>query len=111
MSEFGFWQRWGLELDDRQFANAFLVLGVLAAQYFVKDRSELQDVLLAALRRAQEKDKLLPWRFANRDQPAQVGNDRRVVLSDLNPWQVARAWTDIVDGTPLRPAFRSSAIP
>jgi len=111
MSEFGFWQRWGLELDDRQFANAFLVLGVLAAQYFVKDRSELQDVLLAALRRAQEKDKLLPWRFANRDQPAQVGNDRRVVLSDLNPWQVARAWTDIVDGTAIAPRVQILSYP
>jgi hypothetical protein len=114
MNEFGFWQRWGLELDDEQFANAFLVLGVLATSPFMKDRfsseKDLQKVLLATLKLSQEKDKLLPWRFPKRNQHAKIGNEK-IFLFGLNPCQVANAWKDIVSGTAIAPRVQILSYP
>jgi len=114
MNEFGFWEQWGLELDDKQFANAFLVLGVLATSPFVKGQyspgKDLQEVLSAALKLSQEKNKLLQWRFPKRDQRVRIGDDG-VLLSGLNSRQVANAWKDVVDGTAVGPRVQILSYP
>ncbi|MBF8304641.1 MAG: hypothetical protein HW399_1016, partial [Dehalococcoidia bacterium] len=128
MNDFDFWQRWGLELNDTEFANALLVLGVLATSPFpempqeaaiplvinnlsnLPGKHELQELLLAALKLSQGKDKLLPWRFPKPNQRANVYN-RRVLLSNLNPNQVANAWKGIDDGTTAAPRIQVLSYP
>lgn len=115
MNEFGFWQRWGLELDDTQFANAFLVLGVLAAHLEVirgfSSEKDLSGVLSKVLKRTKGKDKLLSWRFPHRYETIYIGNDE-VDLCDLNPKKVANAWGNIVDNrTILAPRVEISGYP
>jgi hypothetical protein len=114
MNDFEFWQGWGLELDDGEFANALLVLGVLATLPFSKSEfipgKDLQELLLTTLKLSQEKDKLLPWRFPKRNQHAKIHNNT-VFLSNLNPNQVANAWKGIGDGTTTAPRIQVLSYP
>ncbi|HOW54036.1 MAG TPA: hypothetical protein PLR60_05205 [Syntrophorhabdaceae bacterium] len=115
MDEFGFWQQWGMELDDRSFANAFTALGVLAAPlpddepFSIKDLSgdlfktsrgleqafcamrspvsKLRDIL----QRSRDIKGIVPWRFPGRDQSVKIGEEE-VLLSSLKPSQMADAW-------------------
>lgn len=114
MNDFEFWERWGLELDDAAFANALLVLGVLATRPFHKSESipgkDLQDLLVAALKLSREKDNLLPWRFPKRSQRTKIHNET-ALLSDLSPGQIANAWKGIGDGVAAAPRLQVLSYP
>jgi hypothetical protein len=61
MSEFDFWQRWGIDLDDTAFANAWAALGVAAAAG--RRRDSPKDTIAKALHAARELEGRLPWAF------------------------------------------------
>lgn len=96
MDEFSFWQKWGLELDDRTFANAFLALGILAAaRPSSKDQSvsggNPEERLRAVLQAAKTKGQLTLWRFPKRRNSLQIGG-KKVLLSALSPSLATKAW-------------------
>lgn len=114
MGEFDFWQKWGLELNDKQFADAFTALGVLAASFqniqdanssepstpeppdeFSSELSEIDSLrldLIAALYNPFE----VPWRFPIHSQQIWIGK-HRVLLSSLNPIKIAEIWKSIIN--------------
>jgi hypothetical protein len=107
MAEFDFWRKWGLELDDAQFAGAFTALGVLAAAppytHSGADTAPLREQCEHALRSALHYPLAVPsrgraavqWRFPVPKRTVRL-TTRRVRLSDLDPQCVAQAWQSIV---------------
>ena len=94
MREFDFWQRWGLGLDDTQFANAFMVLGLLAAAPGAGAEPAIEAFrkrLNSALKGGPEKRTVLTWRFPTARKLVRAG-DRLVSLADLTPGDLAALW-------------------
>lgn len=134
MDEFGFWQQWGMELDDRSFANAFTALGVLAAplpddepspakdlsgDLFKTSRgieqafcakpspvSRLQDIL----QRSHDMKNIVPWRFPGRGRSVKIG-DEEVLLSSFEPSLMADAWGNSICEFGVEPRFQIIGYP
>ena len=119
MEEFNYWTRWGLGLNDKQFANAFTTLGVFAASLASsQDEGLLEpsqpatdiehllykiDLKMAVFNLILpfRKDKfIVPWRFPIHDQYVQVGK-RHVLLSSLNPQELAEVWETLINDTKI----------
>jgi hypothetical protein len=98
MNEFEFWQKWGLQLNEKQFANAFLALGIVAQTNIKRnpDSSEdsLNDILKKVTGLSKGKDSMIPWHFPERHQKIKIG-DEIVFLSDLDPLEVGNAWKEV----------------
>jgi hypothetical protein len=102
MSAFDFWQRWGIDLDDTTFANAWAALGVAAAarrRQRVTPIERLGEVFEAA----QAEGGLMPWTFPD------PGSARRepVLVRGTTPYHWAAAWNQQVktenDRDPVNP--------
>lgn len=96
MGEFDWWQRWGIDLDDTSFANAWAALGVAAAAR--GPRGLPHEVVARAMLTASRSEGRVPWAFplanASRSVPALV---RRTLPED---W--TRAWAAVADEPRLR---------
>jgi hypothetical protein len=114
MDEFGFWQKWGLELDDTAFANAFLALGILSAVPSSKDPSmsgeNLQERLRAVLAISKKSGRPVAWRFPKQRNSVQMGGER-VILSSLSPLLVAKVWNTALQGSDIKPRFQILGYP
>lgn len=113
MNEFDFWQRWGMELDDRAFANAFNALGVLAAplrEYESLSGLDLYEKLQAILEISRDMNHVVPWRFPAGRQSVKIRNEG-VALSDLKPPVVKDAWLTALRNSEARPRFQVIAYP
>lgn len=91
MSEFDFWQRWGIDLDDISFANAWGALGIAAAARGPRARPD--EVVARAIRTAYRTEGRVSWAFpparrTSRFEPALV---RKTTPED---W--AHAWTEMI---------------
>lgn len=113
MDVFGFWQKWGMELDDRAFANAFTALGVLAAPlpgHESLSGKDLCERLQASLQISHDMRHIVPWRFPGREQRVKIRNED-ILLSDLKPLLVKDAWLSALRGSGVRPRFQVLAYP
>lgn len=127
MGIFDFWQRWGLELNDQQFAGAFTALGVLAAtgndsqRERADDNSKFSDdfqreMYKTELRMAVGKPFVLsrenryigPWSFPLDRLRVKIGT-RQISLSSIDPLEIARQW-DSLSGIDLFPKSRLRVI-
>ena len=89
MSQFDFWQQWGAQLDDAQFANAWAALGVV--------RNRGVDSPRAALERRFDipPGYRVPWRFPLGDKSAEL-------VAGTTPLEWANAWRDAAAGSEPR---------
>jgi hypothetical protein len=120
MEEFGFWEKWGMELNDQQFANALAALGIVAAATLSSQDAGSTDLFQSwpendetrktlkgiALRSAifdpishsRKNDFIVPWHFPLPDQRALVGG-QQIPIATLNPREVAGAWETLLGGS------------
>jgi hypothetical protein len=130
MDEFQYWQRWGLELGDKEFANAFLALGILSATPSSKNllrpvkvsegRSRELEVLLSSayiedrlrtiLTNFEARNQLISWRFPRRRQLIELGG-KRIISSNFDPSNVAHAWPRAIEGYDTTPRFQVIGYP
>ncbi|MCJ7446580.1 MAG: hypothetical protein MUO72_02700 [Bacteroidales bacterium] len=111
MNKFEFWQKWGKKLDDKQFANSFMVLGIFESDALSKKRykspGSLQDIVREIIRysmginnknkwKPKEKDYFLHWRFPEKNSTVRIGRDD-VFLADLDPLSVSNAWGSLIN--------------
>ena len=89
MSQFDFWQQWGAQLDDTQFANAWAALGVAWNRNLDSPRDALEHRfdIPAGYR--------VPWRFPPGDPSADL-------IAGTTPLEWAAAWSEAAAGRELR---------
>ena len=127
---FDFWQRWGRELGDADFARAWTALGVAAGSevkhpssegyvgllernpqaapsdtYLEIARTALADALLAS----REHGRRVRWSFPTAT--STVDADGRFPLTRIDPAAWAGAWTDAVGIVNVRPRLRVTDAP
>lgn len=112
MEEFDIWQRWGLGLNDKEFANAFTALGVLAAAAArtratgtlpasrkCSARPDLETalgkMLASLLSKARRSDRPIAWRYPI-GHAAISHRTRRVKLSSIDPKALAQCWSNVL---------------
>jgi len=112
MEEFDIWQRWGLGLNDKEFANAFTALGVLAAaaartratgtlaasrQCSARPDLEtaLGKMLPSLLSKAHRSDRPIAWWYPI-GHAAISHRTRRVKLSSIDPKALAQCWSNVL---------------
>ncbi len=109
MNEFEFWQRWGIELNDRQFANAFTALGVLAPSSCGElkvDGDELpppENAIMTTLSLLIHHP-VNPWAYPRPSQSVEVGA-YFTRLSILAPQAVAQSWEKVCGNISICPRF------
>jgi len=106
-----------MELDDKQFADAFTALGILYARSRSRALSGskiiypndvlIYDVIADELYSAvdanlipQEFSVLTPWKFPLAEKYANLGMNR-IKLADLNPMEIARIWQSVGSNIPF----------
>jgi hypothetical protein len=112
MGEFDFWQKWGLELNDRQFANVFTALGILAATssdsqdsgqnepQFADDAAkelynkDLRKAIADPFANSRNDKLMVPWSFPIHNRCVKIGT-RLVILSSMNPLGIAKVWESL----------------
>jgi hypothetical protein len=119
MGEFDFWQKWGLELNDQQFANAFTALGALAANgpgpgdgglpEPPQSSDDLERALHAldlrmaisdAFRHARQNQFTVSWRFPLHNHYAKI-DQYAIPLAKINPLEIAKEWETISGNEPM----------
>jgi hypothetical protein len=92
VSEFDLWRRWGIDLDDTMFANAWAALGIALAAG--KRRATLPDVMRAVLS-ARNADDLVPWAFPVNERGTASERHLPRLVSGTSPVDWANVWKDI----------------
>jgi hypothetical protein len=111
MSEFDFWQRWGVDLDDTQFANAWCALGIVFAAGTRQDAPKT--VAAKVLKQSRQLGNQAAWAFPQ----ASLSTGRKAsistLLADTKPRDWVEAWVEAVQ--PLaddeRPRLRIASAP
>lgn len=91
MSEFDFWQRWGIDLSDTSFANAWAALGIAAAARGARAKPSV--VVARALRTALRSDGRVPWAFP----PTSRFRSEPALVRKTTPEDWAHAWTAVLE--------------
>jgi hypothetical protein len=125
MNEFGFWERWGIELNDKQFANAFTAIGIIAGQserfsgadaskkHTTRDKNIRQklpiNVVTAALSElltgTRNKEIFIRWKYPQHGLPVKIA-EQITLLSYLDSKILAQSWEKVCHDTNLYPRFR-----
>ncbi|TFG80726.1 MAG: hypothetical protein E4H23_01455 [Chrysiogenales bacterium] len=125
MGTFEFWEKWGLELDDKQFANAFAAIGILTAQAeklpdadilkHVAPKSKITRhkipvnlitaVLDKSLEGAINKEVLIRWKFPQHDLPVKIA-EHVTLLSELDPKILAQSWEKVFNNNLIKLRFQ-----
>jgi hypothetical protein len=89
VSQFDFWQQWGAQLDDTQFANAWAALGVVWNRGLDSPREALEHSFMIP------PGYRVPWRFPREDASADL-------IAGTTPLEWAAAWSELAGGRDLR---------
>lgn len=99
MSQFDFWQRWGFDLNDAEFACAWAALGVAAAatsdeRTWGKRRETPAAIVARAIGRSGISESRLPWAFPPVAQHSDAPRREPPLVQGTSPQDWARAWAD-----------------
>jgi hypothetical protein len=89
VSQFDFWQQWGAQLDDTQFANAWAALGVVWNRSLDSPRDALAHSFMIP------PGYRVPWRFPR-------GGPASDLIAGTTPFEWAAAWSEMAVGRELR---------
>jgi len=122
MNDFEFWKNWGTGLTDKDFANAFTALGILAARSrsrtiagsaisspanMIMLENMVYDSLsgIGGYQQGPAGDPLsLPWRFPSPNHKISLGM-LEYKLADLNPFILANTWRNVAVNLPSQDSF------
>jgi hypothetical protein len=116
MEALEFWTQWGSGLNDRNFANAFTALGILQANFVVREKKSrdispetdqqlLSSLTYSALQKVTQKEKqpdfsLIQWGFPEPESIIQI-EQTQFALKDLSPDRLAVIWDVIANAMPF----------
>jgi len=102
MDAFTFWQRWGFELDDSEFASAMIVLGIFASssERITSNYSnnEIKEFLEAITKKKRSDNELISWKFPKFNERIKF-KSKTLKLSDLKPKRCANAWKNVIQNS------------
>jgi hypothetical protein len=116
MEAFEFWTQWGSGLNDRDFANAFTALGILQANFVVREKQSrdlspgtdqqlLSSLTFSALQNITQKEKqpdfsFVQWEFPEPESIIRL-EQTQFRLRELSPDKLAVIWADIANAMPF----------